>query len=421
MAKTVLPQGGLLGAAEKVKTEKNRVLIIVENLPVPIDRRVWLEATTLRKNGYHVSVICPTGKGYDAAYEELEGVHIYRHPLPPEISSASGHIREYLAALTWEFRLACRVWREQGFDIVHICNPPDLLFLVAGWFKLLRKTRIIFDHHDINPELYVAKYGKHGFFYHALRLAERSTFALADVVISTNESYREIALTRGRKADRDVVVVRSAPDLADFRERPPNPDHRQGRTFLVGYLGVMGEQDGLDYLFRTIYYIVSRRKRRDIQFMLMGDGPAFHDLQELAGTLGISDYVEFAGFRTGEDLLERLSTCDVCVSPDPRSPYNNLCTMNKILEYMALGKPIVQFDLLEGRRSAGDASLYATPNDEQEFGDKLLQLLEDPDARQQMGEIGKARMREMLQWKHQVPKLLYAFKLAIKAAPIDQS
>jgi glycosyltransferase involved in cell wall biosynthesis len=392
--------------------QERKVLIVVENLPVPFDRRVWAEATTLARNNYHVSIICPKGKGFNEDYEALEGIHIYRHPLPSETGSALGYLREYATALAWEFRLANKVWRDQGFDVIQICNPPDLLFLVACLFKYFRKTRVVFDHHDITPELYEDKYSKRDLFYHGLRWAEQLSFAAADVIISTNESYKEIALTRGRKSPEDVFVVRSAPDLADFKLVTVDIGHKKGRPYLVGYVGVMGAQDGVDYLLRAVHYLVYSRARQDIQFQLIGGGPALNNLKELARSLQITDFVDFVGFHTGDSLLERLSSCDICVSPDPKTPYNNLCTMNKTLEYMALGKPSVQFDLLEGRRSAGKASLYAGQNNHEDFAEKILQLLDDPELQAVLSNEGKKRMREQFQWRHQIPHLLAAYEKA---------
>lgn len=391
-----------------------RVLIIVENLPVPFDRRVWMEATTLARAGYEVSVICPMGKGHEKDYEEIEGIRIYRHPLPPEATSSGGYIREYSWALRWEFQLARRVWKERRFDIIHICNPPDLLFLVAAWYKFFHGVKVIFDQHDINPELYEAKFGRRDLFYYGLRVAERLTFASANIVISTNESYREIATGRGRKRPDRVVIVRSGPDLSRFTTRPANELYRQGRRHLVGYVGVMGEQEGLDHLMRSVHFLVRERGRSDIQFMLMGGGPVLEKLKEQARELGIEEYVEFTGRVPDEELLERLSSCDVCVNPDSKTPFNDRSTMNKILEYMALSKPIVQFDLLEGRRSAGGASLYAQGNNAEDFADCILQLLEDPERRHGMGNLGRQRMEDLLEWRHQAPKLLQAYELAVR-------
>ncbi|MEH1900919.1 MAG: glycosyltransferase family 4 protein [Nostoc sp.] len=389
---------------------RGRVLIIVENLPLPFDRRVWMEATTLTKAGYEVSVICPKGKGFEQEYEVIDQVHIYRHEMPPDISSVSGYLREYGTALFWEFRLAHRVWRERGFDIVHVCNPPDLLFLVAGWFKLFKGVRVIFDHHDINLEMYEAKYGRRDIFYYGLSLVERLTFATADVVISTNESYLSVALTRGRKSPEDVFVVRSGPDLSRFQPVPTNPVYRRGRKYLVGYVGVMGEPEGIDYLLQSVRYIVYEKKRQDIHFMLIGSGPMFEKLQALSEELEVKEFVEFTGRIPDNELLARLSSCDVCANPDKKMPYNDHSTMNKIMEYMAMGKPIVQFDLLEGRRSAEGASVYAKGNDVVDFAENILELLEDTERRQKMGELGRKRMEEKLEWRHQVPKLLEAYE-----------
>ncbi|MEH2319767.1 glycosyltransferase family 4 protein [Nostoc sp.] len=386
-----------------------KVLIIVENLPVPFDRRVWMEATTLQKAGYEVTVISPTGNGFEKDYEVIEQIHIYRHPLPPEESSVIGYLREYSWAINWQFRLTQRVWRERGFDVIHICNPPDLLFLVAGWFKLFHGTWVIFDHHDLSPEMYEAKYQRRDIFYHGLRWAERLTYATADMAISTNESHREVALNRGHKKSEKVFVVRSAPDLSRFRRMPPNHKYRRGRNYLVGYMGVMGEPEGIDYLLRMVDYIVQKKNRSDIHFMLIGSGPAAEKLKDLSKELEVTEFVEFTGFKQGEELLERLSSCDVCVEPSPTSAYNENCTMNKILEYMAMGKAIVQFDLREGRRSAQEASLYAKPNDEVEFAEKILELLDSPERREKIGAEGRRRMEEILEWQYQAPKLLEAY------------
>ena len=387
-----------------------KVLIIVENLPVPFDRRVWMEATTLRRAGCHVSVICPKGNGFEEAYEVIEDIHIYRHPLPPEESSVVGYLREYAWAVGWQFRLARKVWKEQGFDVIHICNPPDLLFLTATWFKLFHKAKIVFDHHDLSPEMYIAKYNRRDIFYFGLLCAERLTYMAADIVISTNESHKEVALTRGGKRSENVFIVRSGPDLSRFHLMPTDDRYRKERRYLVGYMGIMGEPEGIDYLLRAIRHITTEKARHDIHFMLIGSGPAADSLRKMAVDLGISDFVEFTGFQTGEDLLSRLSSCDVCVEPSPTSAYNENCTMNKILEYMALGKPIVQFDLREGRRSAQNASLYAKPNDEIEFAEKIVELVDDPSQRATMGKEGRFRMETMLEWQHQVPKLLEAYE-----------
>ncbi len=389
---------------------KKRVLIIVENLPLPFDRRVWMESNTLKSNGYQVSIICPKGKGFETEYEEISGIHIYRHNLPPEKSSALGYIREYSYALFHEFRLARKIRRERGFDIIQICNPPDILFLVTLWFKLFNRTKVIFDHHDLNPELYESKFGKKGFFHLALRIAEKLTFKTADLVISTNQSYKEIAVKRGSKDPEKVHVVRSGPDLRKFKPIKPKMEYKNNRKYLVGYLGVMGEFDGVDILIEAVKLIVQGKGITDIQFCLIGSGPCFESLKELTSSYLLDSFIEFAGRVSDDELIERLSTCDICVNPDPVNPLNDKSTMNKILEYMALSKPIVQFDVLEGRRSALDASLYAQAHNLEDFADKIVELCFSEDSTKvKMGEFGINRMRNELEWRFQEEKLLEAY------------
>ncbi len=387
------------------------LLIIVENLPVPFDRRVWMECRALAGAGYEVSVISPKGPGATASRETIEGIHVYRHDMPLEADSPRGYLVEYAVALWREWRLARCVRRERGFDVVEVCNPPDLLFLVAGWFKLLYGTRVVFDHHDISPELYEAKYGRRDLFYQLLRLAERLTFATADVVMSTNESYRAVALTRGHKHPEDVFVVRNGPDLSRFVETPPDPAYKRGRRYLVGYVGTMGEQEGIDHLLRAVRIIVHDLGRQDFSFTIIGGGPAVEGLRRLSRDLGVDEYVEFPGRVSDEELLQRLSTCDLCVNPDPKTPFNDASTMTKIMDYMALGKASVQFDLVEGRRSAEGASVYAQ-SDEGDLARLIVTLAEDEPRRAEMGRLGRRRMEESLEWRHQIPVLIAAHERA---------
>jgi glycosyltransferase involved in cell wall biosynthesis len=368
-----------------------------------------MESNTLKKNGYEVSIICPKGKGYEGEYEEIDGIHIYRHNLPPEVSSAVGYLREYSHALWHEFRLARLIKKKHGFDVIHACNPPDLIFIVASWFKLFHNTKFLFDQHDLNPELYESKFNKKGIFHTALKVAEKLTFKLADTVISTNESYKEIAETRGGKKPEDVIVVRSGPDLRFFNRVPANDEFRKGRKYLVGYLGVMGEFDGVDHLVKAAHFLIKDKGRADIQFCLVGGGPMLESLKKMAEEHNIAEYIEFTGRVPDKELIERLSSCDVCVNPDPLNPLNDKSTMNKILEYMALEKPIVQYDLLEGKRSAGEASWYAIPNNIEDFATKIEMLLSDEESRLKMGAIGRKRMEEEFEWKFQEKKLLTAY------------
>lgn len=395
------------------------ILIIVENLPVPFDRRVWNEATALTRAGYRVCVICPTGKGYERREEVLDGVTIYRHPLPAEGSGALGYALEYTVALFWETVLAWKALWRHGFDAVHACNPPDTIFLIGGMFKLFGK-RFVFDHHDINPELYLAKFGRKDFFYGLMLFLERLTFLTADISIATNQSYREIALRRGRMRPERVYIVRSGPDLSKLREVPPREELRKGRRHLVGYVGVMGKQEGIPYLLEAAAHIVHRKKRTDVQFALIGRGTEFEALRGLCRDLGLAEYVDFTGRVPDETLAAYLSTADVCVNPDVANEMNDKSTMNKIMEYMAFRRPIVQFDLTEGRFSAGDASLYAAKNDPVDLAEKILELLDDPARREQMGACGRGRVENELAWKYSERQLLAAYGalfVASAAAP----
>lgn len=392
--------------------EGKKVLIIVENLPLPFDRRVWQEARTLKRAGAEVSIICPTGKGFTERHETIEGIEIYRHPLPVEADSPVSYLREYGAALWHELTLAFKIWRKHGFDVIQACNPPDLIFLVAWPFKLFGK-KFIFDHHDINPELYEAKFGRRDFFWRLMVLFEWLTFKTADVVICTNESYREIAMRRGGKKREDTFVVRSGPDLTRLKRLPPDEKWRNGRKHLVGYVGVMGEQEGIDLLLESVRHMVFEMKRTDTQFVLVGGGSSLDGLQQMAKDLGVGDYVTFTGRAPDDDLFSVLSSADVCVNPDRVNPMNDLSTMNKILEYMAFEKPIVQFDVKEGRFSAQDASLYAKSNDPEDMARLIVDLLDDQQRRAEMGRTGRERVESELSWDYQIEPLITAYRRAL--------
>ncbi len=392
-----------------------RVLIIVENLPCPFDRRVWQEARTLAAAGYLVSIICPVGKGYEKREEVIDGIAIYRHTLPLEADGWRGYALEYSWALLAEFRLALKVLWTRGFDVIHACNPPDTIFLIGGFFRLFGK-KFIFDHHDINPELYEAKFGRRDFFYRLMIALERWTFRTAHVSLATNESYRRIAMERGGMPADRVFVVRSGPDLGRLRLMDPVPALRKGRRFLVGYVGVMGRQEGIDLLLEAVREIVVRRGRQDVHFGLVGGGTELPAMQQLATAQGIAEYVTFTGRVPDAEMLAMLNTADVCVNPDVANEMNDKSTMNKIMEYMALGKPIVQFDLTEGRFSAQDASLYARRNDPVDLAGKILELLDDPVRRERMGRFGRERVESTLSWEHEAPRLLAAYEKAFSAA-----
>jgi glycosyltransferase involved in cell wall biosynthesis len=387
-----------------------RVLMLVENLPAPFDRRVWQEATTLHSHGYDVSIICPTGKGFEKRYEVIDGIHIHRYKLPIEAAGALGYLTEYSVALFHTSRLAWKVQLTRGFDVIHACNPPDLFFLIGGFFKLFLRKKYLFDHHDINPELYEAKFARRDLFYQLILLLERLSFKTADVSIATNESYRRIAIERGHMCPHKVHVVRSGPKLERLRILPPKDSLKHNRKYLVGYVGVMGAQEGIDYLLQAARYIITELKRTDVHFGLVGGGTSLDKMKQMAIDFGIADFVTFTGRVPDQELLEMLSTADVCVNPDIANDMNDKSTMNKIMEYMAMGKPIVQFSLAEGRISAQEASLYAKKNDPVDMALKIVELLDDPERRKRMGEFGRKRIQNELEWKYEIPKLLAAYE-----------
>jgi glycosyltransferase involved in cell wall biosynthesis len=395
-----------------------RVLILVENLPSPFDRRVWQEACSLRDAGYLVSIICPTGRGYERKFEAINGVHIYRYKLPVEASGAAGYALEYAIALAWTFALSWRVLLTRGFDVVHACNPPDLFFLIGGFFKLFGK-KFVFDHHDLNPELYEAKFGRRDFFHSLMLKLEYWTFRTADVSIATNESYRRIAVGRGRMSPERVFVVRSGPSLERLKILPPDERLKRGRRYLVGYVGVMGKQEGIDYLLRAVRHIVLELGRTDVHFGLVGAGTSLEEMKALARQLGVADHVTFTGRVPDGEMLAMLNTADVCVNPDIANELNDKSTMNKIMEYMALGKPIVQFDLAEGRYSAQRASVYAQKNDAVDLAAKIVELLDDPARRAEMGKYGRSRVENELEWRHEAPKLLAAYEALWHSARVS--
>ena len=390
---------------------KGTVLIIVENLSVPFDRRVWAESLALTEAGYKVAVICPA-RPQESRYELLDGVSIYRYGAPREATGAIGYLWEYAYSLTAAFLLSLKVRKRERFDVIQACNPPDILFLIARFHKLFGRKKFVFDHHDLSPELFSLRFDpeKKSVLYKAMLWLERCTFKSADVVISTNESFKSLAVKRGRKDPDSVFVVRNGPDLRRFKPREPNPQFKNGRDYMVCYVGVMAAQDGLDYLLRAIHHVAHDRGRCDVTFTLIGSGDILDELKQMARDLEIDDCVVFTGRIDDDELLTTyLSTADVCVAPDPSNDLNDNCTLIKIAEYMAMGKPTVSFDLAESRFSAGEAAVYASRNDSCEFGDKIIELLDDPDRREAMGRFGVKRVEDALSWDHGKRRLWSAY------------
>jgi len=388
------------------------VLILVENLPVPLDRRVWQEACALRDAGYQVTVICPQMRGYTRAEEVLEGIQIYRHWISEEAGGFWGFFREYASALWGETRLVWKAWWRHRFKVVHLCNPPDLLFLVALPFKYLFATKIIYDVHDAWPEMFEAKFGGRGIFYWLVRAFEWMTYATADVVLVTNRSVMQIALDRGRKLPWEVFEVRTAPKIAATGVTS-DLALRKGCRHLVGYVGVMGNADGVDYLLNAAAHLVYKLGRRDTQFLLMGTGPEHAKLVALRDKLGLQEYVDLPGRVSNDFLFSALRTIDLGVACDPINTYNDHCTMNKTLEYMAFGKPQVLFGTKEGRASAGAAAVYVSENSSEKLADAIHCLLDDPATRERMGLLGEERIRLELNWERSVEQLLKAYRVVL--------
>jgi glycosyltransferase involved in cell wall biosynthesis len=380
------------------RSSSHNILMIVQNLPVPFDRRVWQEAGTLSRAGFGVTVICPKSKRYAKSYECLYGVHIYRYPLLIESSdSVLGYFLEFTYCWLATLMLAVVAYLRCPFQAIHACNPPDTYFAIALLFRPLG-VKFVFDHHDLCPELYVAKgHPPRGVVYSILLLLEQLTFRTADVVVAVNESYRQIARTRGRLSDEKIVVVRSGPRLGWAKVDGPKTDLKQGRKHLVVFLGQIGKQDGVDYLLRAIR-IYRRQYGSDTRFVIIGDGPNQRSMQSLAAELDVTDTVEFLGQIDDEQLCLYLSSADICVDPDPCTHFNNCSTMNKIVEYMSFGKPTVAFDLVEHRRSALEAAHYIEPNDVNKFATGVRELLEDEERRQRMARFAKKRFQEVLAW-----------------------
>jgi glycosyltransferase involved in cell wall biosynthesis len=405
-------------AAPSTTVSPGRALILVENLSVPFDRRVWQECQALRAAGYEVSVVCPQGRKQDReSYSVIDGVHIHRYPLTSATGGWPGYIREYGAAVWRSWRLARGLGR---FDVVHICNPPDLLFLVALPLKV-RGARLVFDQHDLVPELYLSRFGRgKDLLYRGVVALERLTYRLADVVIATNESYRRAALDRGRKAPGQVFVVRSAPDLSRFTGGVADPALKKGKEHLLCYLGVMGPQDGVDYALRSLAALREIRAD-DWHAAFVGAGDCFEEMRELSVLLGLEDHVTFTGRIPDDELLRYLSTADVALSPDPHNPLNDVSTMNKVMEYMAVGLPIVSFDLREARVSAGEAARYAECSDTRAFADAVSALLDDPAERRRRGRIGEERVAGALSWEHSKTQLIasYAAAMGRSRAPVS--
>ncbi|ASP95359.1 glycosyltransferase family 4 protein [Sinorhizobium meliloti] len=388
---------------------RHHILILVENLPVPFDRRVWQEAQALCEAGYEVSVICPKGKGYDKAYEVMGGIHIYRHRLR-EADSTVGYMQEYFTALCHQVYLSFRIRWRRRIDVIQACNPPDLMFLVALIHKVLFGTFFVFDHHDLGPELYLSKFGRKDFLYWLMCFLERQTFRIADASIATNETFRDIAVARGSMNPDRVVVVKSYPEAAKFKRAAPDRSLFVPGKHLVGYLGIMGAQDGVETLLRAIAEVLHVRKRDDINCIIIGDGPELNRLKDIAAELDLGSSVRFTGYLSGPSLIAHLSALSIGVIPDPPNEFNDKLSMNKVFEYMMLGLPFVQFNLRQATREAGNAALVVQEHSPRALTDGILALIDDPERRRHMALSGRAIAEREFRWPAEARRYLEVYR-----------
>ncbi|MEZ4700073.1 MAG: glycosyltransferase family 4 protein [Rhodothermales bacterium] len=391
------------------KARAPRILMLLENNPYPGDTRVRREAVALVEAGYHVTVIAPRGDG-EPPEDRVAGVSVYRYPPPPENKSVIGFAWEFLYSTVAAFWVSLRVWRREGFDAVHAHNPPDTLFVIGLFYRLFGKP-FVFDHHDVSPELYMARTGGEGsrFIYGALRFLERCTYASANHVIATNQSFKRLAMERGRRAESDVTIVRNGPLLKDIGAYEPFDALKDSGKTILGYAGVIGIQDGLDYLVRALAHLLHARRRDDFLCIVMGEGDDLPRVRALADELAVASHIQFAGWVEKPTLGRYLTTMDIGLDPDPSNPCNDHCTMIKMSEYMAFGKPIVAFDLPEHRFTAPDSALFVPNNDIALFAEAIERLMDDPEARQRMGDAGLARVRSELAWDFSAPRLIGAY------------
>ena len=384
-------------------------VIVVENLPVPLDRRVWQEAQALTRAGWSVSVICPATADFPKEFEVIDDVAIYRHALPFEARGALAYFVEYSAALFHQFRLLLKVHRERGFSIIQACNPPDLIFLPALPFKLMGK-RFIFDQHDVSPELFIVKFGAKGFLYRALMFFERMSYAMADHVVTANATFKDIAVSRGGKAHSLVEVVYGVPDRKRIHRVEPEPGLHGGRKFVLGYLGIINEQDGVDHLVRAVDHLVKVKKFRDFRAVVIGSGPALELVRALARSLALDDFLSFPGYLSGKALLGHISAFDIGVIPDPLNEANDLMSMNKVFEYCALGIPTACYPLKETKRLLGDAGVYAPSPDPAGLADACLNLMQDECLRARCAAAAAKRSAEAFLWENEARKYIATYE-----------
>lgn len=393
---------------------KRSCVIIVENLSVPFDRRVWQEAQALNKAGWQVAVICPSSARHPEKFEEIDGIAIYRHRLPLEAKGRYAFLLEYAFALFHELRLLIKIYLGPGFEVIQACNPPDLIFLVALPFKLFGK-RFIFDHHDVVPELFHIKFKQTGFFHRLLIWCEWLTFKSANLVISSNETLRAIAVDRGGKRPEDVVAVYGIPDRKNFYRVEPDGRIRNGRKFALGYVGIIADQDGLDHVIHAVNHLLRHLGYVDFQVIIVGDGPSLPAVRALCRALAVDDHVTFTGYLSGDRLRQHISTFDIGLIPDPVNEFNDKISMNKVFEYSTLGIPIVAYPLTETKRLLGDAAVYAKSPDPSGLAAACLGLMSDDALRESCARRANYRAREWFSWEREANKYVKAFEKVLNS------
>ena len=390
-----------------------RVLMLLQNAPYPHDPRVRSEAKALASAGIQVTLICPGVEG-QPRHETLGGVRIYRFPRPSYAGSFLGYLYEYGYSMLMIYFISLYVFFRYGFDVIHAHCPPDAFVFIAAFYKLFGK-RFMYDHHDLSPELYYARFDGSGnrHVYRTLSWFEKLSCRLADHVIATNQSYKAVEMQRGGVAEDRITIVRNGPELKDISSIIAIPAEQKKEKFILCYVGVMSNQDGVDYLLRALNYLVYDVGRTDLYCYLVGRGEAVPRLESLVKELDLSEYVVFTGWVDKEDVPGYISMSDICVAPEPSNPYNDRSTSIKVMEYMEFAKPIVAFDLPEHRFSAQGAAISATPNDERDFAEKIAALMDDPAERQRMGKIGRARIETELAWSYQKLHLIEAYRVLV--------
>jgi glycosyltransferase involved in cell wall biosynthesis len=393
-------------------TMVGKVLMLIENCSVPADNRVWAEATALRDHGFEVSIISPKGSiSYQESYIYLDGIHVYRYRLPSTTNTYIAYLLEYSIALFMSFWLSLKVLFRHGFDVIHAANPPDLFFIL-GWFYRLFGKKFIFDQHDLAPEMFQVKFkGRMKPLYKLLLWLEWCSCQIAHTVIVTNLSQKQFAIERSHCDADKVVVVRNGPDLKRIKLVTPEPELKRGRRYLLAYVGAMEVQDGVGYALHALHDLVYKRARQDVTLVLIGDGGHAPALHMIAHDLQLDEYVHFTGWLDAEDIVRYLSVADIGISPDPQNGFNEYCTMVKTMEYMAVGLPVVAFDLAETHFSAQDAALYAIPNRVDDFADKIEILLANEEIRLRFGAQGRKCVEEALNWEHDKKNLLLAYNM----------